>query len=465
MSFNSPHFRFSLLTGADRSAMELVSGRDFRFGFEEIHQFFNGLPSRMEDLLRIAISVFVADRMTRRKQRARRNAWSREIKLNVNVHDQAYWSSDSISDNLHTLLNELSGDFWELEFQSCRREATKYQNSLLPYESSAEDSVVCPYSGGLDSAAGLAQRIGQGIQRVIPVIIHSQPNQRRLVSEQFRLFRQFSNAQISPLMVKAAMKWKNIPNRPKEESSQRARSFLFMSAGAVVAAMAGASTVEVFESGVGALNVPLMAGMVGSKATRGCHPQFLQQIGRLASEVVQREMKFTLPFIEQTKGEMVAWLNAHGLASVVNRTISCSSYPVRYGKQQPCGVCAACIFRRHAIAAGGIVENGRLYKYDLLSEAANSLVPERLEILKAFLLQAGRLRPDKNGNIPSGSIQTHLLNSGLANSGVIPSSIVDLLSRYREEWITFAERGAQNGATWPAMLLGVPKGGQNAELN
>ena len=52
------------------------------------------------------------------------------------------------------------------------------------------------------------------------------------------------------------------------ERSRRCRSFLFAAVGAVAAAISEVTKVEVFESGIGAINLPLLAGMVGSRATR-----------------------------------------------------------------------------------------------------------------------------------------------------------------------------------------------------
>ena len=58
----------------------------------------------------------------------------------------------------------------------------------------------------------------------------------------------------------------------REEKSQRTRSFLFVATGGVVSATTASTELEMYESGVGAINVPLLAGMEGSQATRSAHP-------------------------------------------------------------------------------------------------------------------------------------------------------------------------------------------------
>ena len=73
-----------------------------------------------------------------------------------------------------------------------------------------------------------------------------------------------------------------------QEQSQRSRAFLFAAVAAVVAQASKVSDVEVFENGVGAINLPLMTGMLaGGLATRGAHPTFLKWINKDRIEVFE----------------------------------------------------------------------------------------------------------------------------------------------------------------------------------
>src|SRR5262249_46494804 len=182
-------------------------------------------------------------------------------------------------------------------------------------------------------------------------------------------------------------------DRQKEERSQRCRPFLFAAVGGVVAAMQGAGSVEVFESGVGAINLPLMAGMVGSKATRSCHPEFLRLISRLVSLVAGQEIVFRLPLLGQTKAQMVRLMADEGLQDLARLTGSCVHYPLRERPHKQCGVCPACIFRRQAMFVAGIEEPRNAYKFDLFGPArhVNRISEDLLKYLMAFLMQVVHL--------------------------------------------------------------------------
>jgi 7-cyano-7-deazaguanine synthase in queuosine biosynthesis len=154
----------------------------------------------------------------------------------------------------------------------------------------------------------------------------------------------------------------------EEEISQRARSVVFIGVGGVVAWAAGASAVELYESGIGAINSPLLASMEGSQATRGTHPKHLALMSNLLSLASEREIRVTLPFVGMTKGEVTKCLS--GFPELARSTVSCAHYPIRKirgGGWKSCGFCPACIFRRVALHSAGIEESENRYEYDLLN--------------------------------------------------------------------------------------------------
>ena len=245
--------------------------------------------------------------------------------------------------------------------------------------------------------------------------------------------------------------------RRKQERSQRCRSFLFASVGAVAAAISEVPTVEVFESGIGAINLPLMAGMVGSKATRGSHPHFLRLMSRLASLTAEREVSFCLPFAARTKGEVVGQLARAGLEGLACSTVSCVHYPLHEQPYKQCGVCPACIFRRQAMMVAGIEEPQGTYKYDLFSRSheSNGIEENHLEYLKAFLLQVANLGPLEPGvHVPS-RVQRHLLGTNVVSPGESLAPFLHLLSRYRDEWLGLAAQGMDHEWAWASLLAPV----------
>jgi hypothetical protein len=218
--------------------------------------------------------------------------------------------------------------------------------------------------------------------------------------------------------------------------------------------MSGGRHVEVLESGIGAINVPLMAGMTGSRATRNCHPEFLLRMSRLASLVCGEEMTFRLPFFNRTKGEMVRAIREAGLSDLAQDTISCAHYPLSYRRYQQCGVCSACIFRRQAMLVGGIEEPQAAYSFDLFGPAgAVSLIPlEKLKFLKAFLMQVVRWDDiDKTGQLPE-SVYRYLVESGILESGVSLQDVIDLLARNRDEWKQVVSECRRIGHQWARLL-------------
>jgi 7-cyano-7-deazaguanine synthase in queuosine biosynthesis len=437
------------------SSFNIWSERHFRLRTSEISRFFQQtLPPRLEDLLRIAMCVYVMDRLTRRRQRENQGAWARDFNVTIGVNDREFWASPAISQALHETLEYLSGDFWNVSFAKDEEADARGQQWLFSHDWCPESPLICLYSGGLDSAAGLAQLAAGANRRIIPVTIHHQPNQRLLVRKQLAIIQRRTKAEISHLMVKAALFWNYGLKKVWEEPTQRSRSFLFMAVGAAAALLAGAREVQIFESGIGSLNIPLMAGMVGSMSTRSCHPRVVDGMSTLTSLVAGRDLRFVLPFADRTKADLLRWIGEHHFADLARMTVSCASYPVRFGKQKVCGVCPSCIFRRQAMVAAGVTENGRKYKYDLFSDRANNIPSKKLVFLRAFLMQAAQLRAiGQDGTLPR-PIQTYLVNSGITDGGVVPPSVMNLLDSYRQDWITFAKRGAERGTSWSKLLLG-----------
>ncbi len=288
----------------------------------------------------------------------------------------------------------------------------------------------------------------------IPVTIKHQPLQQKLVRKQYRLLKKRIGANIEPLVVRVRM------NRPagvkwgEQERSQRARSFLFAAAAGLAAALVGASNVEVFESGIGSLNIPLMAGMVSSMATRGCHPEFLLGMSRLLSLVAEREIIFRQPFFDRTKGEMVRELSNLGLADLVPATVSCTSYPLGHRCFEQCGICPACLFRRQAIHVGGVNEPHGVYTFDIFGAAdqVNRISSGKLDYLRAFLMQISAWTDiEITGRLPE-PVERHLRCTRILKPGDSPLGIIDLLARNRDEWLQVAAEGRERGYAWARLL-------------
>ncbi len=449
MNTELPRFRVSF-RNEPGGPVEVVGGRHFRLVPDCLGQHLRaGLSRRMMDLLRVATSVYMIDRLSRRG-RPGSPRWPRSLRASIEVIDPEFWSSGEVRGLIGECVEFVSGDSWDFEFAADPSPRPACDEGWLPF---ADPPLVCLYSGGLDSAAGLAERLRcRPQEQVIPVLVRHQSAQRRLIDPQLDALRRRYGVDLKPLVPVVTTV---APSRlHEEEGSQRCRSLLFTTAGGVVAWMSGATGVEVFESGIGAINLPLMAGMVGSKATKGTHPHFLRLMSRLVSLAAGREITFRLPFIDRTKAEVVRTLADEGLVDVARSTASCVHYPLRDVARKQCGVCPDCIFRRQALITAGIDEPGDAYKYDLFGPAGvvNRVEDGRLAYLKAFLMQVEKLSElDAHPSVPR-FFRRHLVGTGVVAQGGSLSPHVDLFRRYRDEWLALVARGRVEGWAWADLL-------------
>ncbi len=451
MSLHDRHYRVEFSSSFASKSRTLTSGHDFRLDFDAPGRYFIGdLPPRLVDLLRIGEAIFVVDRLVRRR-RGGSGSWGRALQLKVELLEPDFWSSTEVRDALQQTIEFLTDDDWEFEFL---KDQARYEWSppLLSNVFAAESPLVSLYSGGLDSAAGLGRRLSECPDRlVLPVTVNHQPGQPDLVGKQFQRLKARFGPRIDPLIVRSHMPR---PDGVKWEPSHRGRSFLFASAGVVAATFAGVSQVEVFESDIGAINIPLMAGTIGSKTTRGCHPEFLRRMSRLASLVSGRQIDIHLPFFTSTKGEMVCSLKEAGLADLACETISCASYPLGYHRYKQCGLCPGCVFRRQAMMVGDIDEPPGTYSFDLFrrTERIRPIPPEKLNSLKAFLMQvAGWSDIETTKRLP-GAVERHLRQTRILKPSESPEPIIALLARYRDEWLAIAADGRRRGLPWARLL-------------
>ena len=431
-----------LLRDVDRQLRDQI---DFRLDGDRVAEYLVGnLSVPRRDLLRIAMAIYTSDRLVRRSRDGRSG---RRVRLEIEVTDPGPWQSRR--DALDEILSRVSNDSWYFDF--AKAPARQVPAALLE---ASDTPVVCLYSGGLDSAGGLAARLSSGVRSVITVTARHQPGQRRQILAQLELFRRRFGARITPLFVRTTLL--RPPRISYQETSQRTRSLLFLALGAAAADVAGVPSVELYESGVGALNLPLMAGMIiGARTTRSCEPQFLELVGALASIGTPQAVTFSLPFIRSTKAEVVRSLKDCGLQEVVPLTNSCIHYPLRErGLAKQCGVCPACIGRRQALAGADVYDSATQYKYDIFDPRA--VIPlNDLQYLHANLFQVARLGELGDSAEPPSCFSRHLRSAGLAGTDQDLAYWTGLMHRYRNEWLTLVAACGSRNVPWARLLSTV----------
>jgi 7-cyano-7-deazaguanine synthase in queuosine biosynthesis len=448
-------FRLSRSEGERPCNLSLLSGRRNHFLCDPRRwaSLFPGrLTARLVDLLRIATAIYVADRISPRDRARSDCGWHRSLSLEVEVFDVEFWRRGETSDCLHRCVDFLSGDSWDIGFVKC---AHPFDPQTLPFNAKwkprSDNPIVCLFSGGLDSVAGLVHRIRRrGDQGVIPVLVRHQSGQGCLVARQIDRINFALGASLEALVLPA---WMRSPQCwGGEETSQRCRSFLFCSAAAIIAAQVEGEVIEMMEGGIGAINWPLMSGMVGSKATRSSHPTFARRFSSLLQLVVERDLTVGLPHKYLTKAELVSSLREYGLEEIAPETASCVHYPLRDPQAKQCGTCPACIFRRQALLVAGVDESPSSYKYDVFGQASQGAQDD---YLRAFLLQVTKLATlDHTSDLPP-SLVRHLRATEVITDDQVPSRLIDLYRRYRQEWLLLVNRGLAEGRQWSRMMSPV----------
>jgi 7-cyano-7-deazaguanine synthase in queuosine biosynthesis len=327
------------------------------------------LDSISLDLSEIAAYVYLADKSI---VRGGFDNWARDLSFLIPVRNPAKWNS--VKQLLRNTVATLTGDRIEFHFVPAKKvRATDGAAETIekqPARASAPESdCVSLFSGGLDSFAGAVYLLEQGRLPLFLSHFASGPLkklQSRLISElRKRYVHEIEHVQYRLTSRRVA--------NPKlalkaKESSHRARSFLFMSFAAVVAAARGLSEIHICENGVLALNVPISDARKGSRSTRHAHPLYLQYFADLIAKLYDREFLVTNPFLFWTKGAEAALVKEKRFSSSIKNTVSCWGYPnqtIRFGNSNHCGYCIPCIVRRVSLADSGLEGFDDSYIYDV----------------------------------------------------------------------------------------------------
>jgi len=332
------------------------------------------LPSdRGLDLLRIAAGVYAIDRIQRRNFR-KGGFGVRCLAVKIEVRQPDFWMAPAVVEQLEQIQALLTGDMWSFTFEaiSACSQGDEHQGRLeWPVDQTVDR--IALYSGGLDSAAGLAHRLIHGNDRYGLLTVRHQAGLKSLCEGQISAIQNLlGSAEIPTASVVAGLRKGKAVRLSLQERTQRTRTFFFCALAAIMARAHSVKDVDVFENGVGAINFPLMTGMMmGAFATKGSHPTFLREMSSFCSNILDSEVSFHLPFGGMTKGEILKSLLGHGLDGWLSSSRSCVHTSMRVKGIQHCGVCPACIERRQAFAVAGI-EDETAYQVDVFSNPPNS---------------------------------------------------------------------------------------------
>ncbi len=309
------------------------------------------MPSVARDFCRVAVTVFLVDRTSKRRQ-AHSDRWARECDLEIPVSDPDLW--ERVADDLASLVGFLSGDVWSFNFV---RETPPVERAPRAEQA----PLVSLLSGGADSFCGaLASfKLTEG-----QAVLLSQwdstvtAGAQRTAAENLGLLLRNTPRHLRVRVGRR--KWQLGGEAFGQEPTSRTRSLLFLGLG-VAAASARAASLWIPENGFVSLNVPLAPERRGSLSTRTTNAHFLDGLAVLLEDV-GIDVEISNPFEAMTKGEVLQSVGAdrdHRIAAALGATHSCARSGANYVGFAPstqCGVCYACIVRRGAFLAAGIVD-------------------------------------------------------------------------------------------------------------
>lgn len=317
-----------------------------------------GLPAQLDDhqldWLEILGHLFAIDMACERGHGD--VGWSRSIQAWLPVRDPAFWGRHRAT--IEGIWTDLTSDELRLHFELDTGAPPAPRMGRTPFP---DHGCVALVSGGQDSFAGALDLIDAG--RTPLLLSHSASGAVNHAQNAVEAILRGVNPDIVRLKLGAL----KTPGRdfPGSESSQRSRTFLFVGAAALVAALGGSDEVVLNENGIMALHVPLTAARIGSLSTHTASPPILERMGTLASAVLGRQLRIVNRFVRLTKPEVVGRAVALGHAAHMVQTVSCW----QIGRtNRHCGICAPCLLRRISCEQHGVRDVD--YDADVFDDAA-----------------------------------------------------------------------------------------------
>ena len=331
------------------------------------------LPDRCLDLLEVAAYVFAADRLSSRgpKDAVEYHAWSRRLHLVVRVRDYEFWRQSMVIEALRDVLRFATGDQdYRFTFQPGHETppTSLFDNEAFALEQRNDVSITL-FSGGIDSLAGVVQRLKQSRDHVCLVSHLSQPRstqiQRALASA---LQREFCG-RFSHYKFKTHLR--GIKSR---EETQRSRPFLYGSIAFALASAFGRDHFYIYENGVTSLNFARRDDLLNSRASRTTHPQTIGRLAKLFSIIAEEAFSIETPFLWCTKSDVTEYLKDSGHGHLLTSSVSCSHTFKSRINATHCGECFQCLDRRIGIYGAGAdeVDNESLYATNIVTSSIQS---------------------------------------------------------------------------------------------
>ena len=309
------------------------------------------LDAAAADLVEAMFAISKADRIC---PRGPGHLAPRSIEVQIPVRLPDLWMSHPIEASLRSLLAWLTGDDWKFRFSQRQDDSlwAESQTGFWPRIDSETDVIL--NSGGLDSLIGLAQWSAQSHDHRLIAVTTGKSELIHLAGDVVRQVRPAlaSNPKIDVLGIEESICWPD-QSRNERESSWRTRALFPLAVGAVAVHLVGASKLQLFENGIGAIALPMTPDHVGVGATRGVQPRTLRLFSELVSEILSHPLQVINNGLFLTKQQGVAKLLLPSLAAAVHLTNSCPRWSYI---RRPCGICTSCLERQMALRSTSFEE-------------------------------------------------------------------------------------------------------------
>jgi hypothetical protein len=363
-------------------------------GFDKFVNDPETLPSRILDFLYIAAMVFCADRQVNRGERTSlsNDAWARSFEFHIPVLDIDFWENDSLKKALSDALCFMTGD------RSYTFLFKKSTEGLLPkkdyeqlsiFNSEAErigDSGnvdVMLFSGGLDSLAGVIERLNIDLDKRILIVSHRANNtvihtQRKIIEY---LEQKYPNR-----LIDYGFQCNNCGMVSKEET-QRTRMFLFSVIAFSICHSIGKQKFYIYENGITSINLPIQTDVINARASRTTHPKTLGLMNKIF-QFFDDSFLIEAPYFNKTKEDIVKKFSDFGENDLIASAVSCSSTRNKPGMAPHCGCCSQCIDRRFAMYAANLDEFDAPYANDfILSDPGKETVQRLYNTLRLACME------------------------------------------------------------------------------
>lgn len=400
---------------------------------------------RLTDLAEMASSIFLADRLALRGKK-----WKRNLKLRIPVTDLVFWRQPNILRTLSDILYYLTEDYWTFEFTDRKPRAfDNHKQIVFPFDMPNETCIAL-FSGGLDSFAGVVKHLSESsFRKTFLVSIVTNHRMRGVQKKLAYSIKQ--NLNIDLILVPLAVYLRS-PMLPEklQEKTQRTRGFIFTVLGSIFSVLAGKYNLNLFENGIGAINLPMVNFQIGTDNTRSVNPVTLIEISKFMSTVIGDSFEIKNHAQWLTKAELCQSLSESVLRDHIRKTVSCDGgFSRRVKGLAHCGLCTSCILRRQALFAAGLSEQDTNYQFDFFqTKSIND--KNRLLDFRAMKNQVLKIEKCLNSRNPwfelnkdfplLEEVRMEISNLSEREMVLIKDKILRLYSSYINEWQLLEQR-------------------------